>query len=177
METKFVLVSLLLLQLSVTALSKGKGSNGEDGDSNPRDNPMHKPHGSHKTAHEPGGPAGGIAKPGSKPQVPFGGVDDPAVPTGGAAPAGGNKKWCIAKGGIAKSLLKKDFEDVCKEVDCSPTDGKGLCYTESIFAKASFAMNLKYQKNGKKDADCVYGGRAETTTIDPSWGKCILVSS
>jgi hypothetical protein len=29
-------------------------------------------------------------------------------------------------------------------------------------------MNLKYQKNGQKDSDCVYEGRAEIVTKDPS---------
>ncbi|KAL6136727.1 hypothetical protein ACLB2K_062022 [Fragaria x ananassa] len=176
METKSIIVSLLILQLAVTAFSKG-GHKGKGRGGHHRDqNPMHQPHGSHKDVHEPGGLAGGIAKPGSKPQVEFGGVDEQFAPSSGGD-ASGNKKWCIAKGGIPKTLLKKDFENLCKEVDCSPTNGTGLCYTESIFAKASFAMNLKYQKNGKKDADCIYEGRAETTTKDPSWGKCIMVSS
>ncbi|XP_062028988.1 major pollen allergen Ole e 10-like [Rosa rugosa] len=165
MATKFVLVSLLLLQLAVTAFSGVA-----------QQNPHHQPHGKQKTAHEPGGPAGGIPKPGSKPQVPFGGADE-APHDDGPASGGPGKKWCIAKTVIQKSLLKKDFDDLCKEVDCSPTDGKGLCYTESIQAKASFAMNLKYQKNGKKDADCNYGGRAEIVTKDPSWAKCVLVSN
>ena len=87
------------------------------------------------------------------------------APGGGG---GGNKKWCIAKTGLQKTVMKKDYEDLCKEVDCKPTEGSGLCYTESNFAKVSFAMNAKYQKNGQKDADCNYEGRAEITTKDPS---------
>lgn len=119
---------------------------------------------------QPGGATGGIP---SQPKGPAEGTpSQPKVPVGGipaqGATSGGGKKWCVAKQTISKGLLKKEFDKLCTEIDCSATGPKGLCYDESIKSKASYAMNLKYQKNGQKDSDCVYEGRAEIVTKDPS---------
>ncbi|KAL6218833.1 PREDICTED: major pollen allergen Ole e 10-like [Fragaria vesca subsp. vesca] len=120
----------------------------------------------------PGGPAAGIP---TQQEGPAGG----STTAPGAAVGGANsgKKWCIGKKDILTSLLKTAFDEICKEVDCSPTGPTGICYDESIWSKASYAMNLKYQKNGQKDSDCDNQGTSHIVTIDPSWGKCVLISS
>lgn len=90
--------------------------------------------------HEPGGPTWGIPSQlgglvgvlqEEFPEVrlkefqinvlggPTSGIHAPAMTTRGAN--GGGKKWCIGKQNIKKGLLKKAFEELCKEVDCSPT--------------------------------------------------------
>ena len=113
----------------------------------------------------PGGPAEGIS---SQPGGSAGGIPAPSALTRGAQGDGGGKKWCIGNQNIKKGLLKAAFEELCKEVDCSPTGPQGLCYDESIWSKASYAMNLRYQKNGQKDSDCNLEGRAQIVTTDPS---------
>jgi hypothetical protein len=53
------------------------------------------------------------------------GIPTPNTATKGAQGGGGSgKKWCIGKQNIKKGLLKKAFEELCKEVDCSPTGPK-----------------------------------------------------
>ncbi|XP_050366392.1 major pollen allergen Ole e 10-like [Argentina anserina] len=153
MAPKYVVVSVLLLQLAAIAFA------------------IRLPY--YATRPDKpllGGPAGGIPKQGSL----AGGMPAPGAAVGGA---NSGKKWCIGKKDIKKSLLKSAFDEICKEVDCSATGPTGICYDESIWSKASYAMNLKYQKNGQKDSDCDHQGRAQIVTIDPSWGKCVLISS
>ncbi|PRQ23092.1 putative X8 domain-containing protein [Rosa chinensis] len=166
MASKFVALSVLLLQLAASTFS------------------IHLPHyGGHPEKGIPGGPAGGIpgGPAGGIPAQqggPAGGIPAPGAGVGGAQPGGNSgKKWCIGKKDITTRLLKDAIEELCKEVDCSPTGPQGLCYDESIWSRASFAMNLKYQKSGKKDSDCDFQGRAQITTSDPSWGKCVFISS
>lgn len=85
------------------------------------------------------------------------------------------KKWCIGKQNIKKGLLKKDFKELCKEIDCSATRAKGIYYDEFIWSKASYAMNLNIKKTVKKDSNCNHEGRVEIVITDPNTSSTLFL--
>lgn len=81
------------------------------------------------TKEIPGGPVEGIP---SQSWGPTCGIPAPGPAARETQGIGVGDKWCIGKKDIKKGLLKKSFVKLCKEVDCSSTRPKRLCYDESM---------------------------------------------
>ncbi|CAN1136147.1 Glucan endo-1,3-beta-D-glucosidase [Linum perenne] len=82
--------------------------------------------------------------------------------------------WCVPRQGVADAQLQANLDYVCgqPDMDCSPIQPGGACYEPNTVAShASFAMNLYFQKHGKRH-DCDFSNTATFTNTDPSYNKC-----
>ncbi|MCL7049340.1 hypothetical protein MKW94_009994 [Papaver nudicaule] len=88
--------------------------------------------------------------------------------------------WCIAKPGVSQVDLQIALDWACGlgSTDCRPIGSDGPCFQpDTLLSHASYAFNSYYQVNGNNDIACTFGGTATLTKNNPSYGKCIYVSS
>lgn len=77
--------------------------------------------------------------------------------------------WCVAKPAAPDSILSENLNFACDVVDCSSIRSGGDCYyPQVIYNYASYAMNLYYQMQGKKNGTCDFKNTGIITVVDPS---------
>ncbi|CAI9087908.1 OLC1v1022101C1 [Oldenlandia corymbosa var. corymbosa] len=121
---------------------------------------------------------------GSPPPPPmFGGpmtnptpVTNPPATSGGG---GGGGSWCVANPNASPASLQVALDYACGYggADCSAIQPGSSCYDpNTVKDHASYAFNDYYQKN-PVPTSCVFGGAAQLTSTDPSYGNCHFASS
>lgn len=127
----------------------------------------------------PGGGGGGGGGNGSTPGSPPGsGGGGGGGSSGGAIP--GQKVWCIAKSSASNTSLIQGIDWACGagKAKCDPIQRGGDCYLpDTPYSHASYAFNIHYHWFQTDPRSCIFGGDAELTYVDPSYGSCYYVPS
>ncbi|KAL8214625.1 hypothetical protein R6Q57_004074 [Mikania cordata] len=85
----------------------------------------------------------------------------------GQAP--GQGAWCVAKPSISDEELQNNIDYACTYVDCRIIRPGGSCYEpQKLVNKASVAMNLYYQANGRNYWNCDFKSSGIIAVTDPS---------
>ncbi|CAH2035903.1 unnamed protein product, partial [Thlaspi arvense] len=80
--------------------------------------------------------------------------------------------WCVAKPAVENEKLFENIYLACAIIDCAIIYG-GPCYLpDDLHNRASVAMNLYYQTQGRHFYDCDFEGSAIIAVTDPSYGDC-----
>ncbi|EPS59666.1 hypothetical protein M569_15139, partial [Genlisea aurea] len=118
--------------------------------------------------------------------TPAGGTAAPVVPAVVTVPSAniplttpGNGAWCVAKSGAAEAALQSALDYACGigGADCSSIQPGAACfYPDDLQAHASVAFNGYYQRNPVLTS-CDFGGTAVVTTVNPSFGSCVFLTS
>ncbi|CDP17320.1 unnamed protein product [Coffea canephora] len=116
--------------------------------------------------------------PGSpSPPAMTGPTTNPTPNTNAPASAGG--AWCIANPSASPTALQVALDYACGYggADCSAIQPGASCYDpDTVKDHASYAFNDYYQKN-PAPTSCVFGGAAQLTYTDPSYGNCHFAST
>ncbi|KAI3827076.1 hypothetical protein L1987_01139 [Smallanthus sonchifolius] len=89
----------------------------------------------------------------------------------GQAP--GQGAWCVAKPSASDEELQNNINYACTYVDCKMIRPGGSCYEpQKLVNKASVAMNLYYQTNGRNYWNCDFKASGIIAVTDPSYGGC-----
>ncbi|KAD3337828.1 hypothetical protein E3N88_33349 [Mikania micrantha] len=89
----------------------------------------------------------------------------------GQAP--GQGAWCVAKPSTSDEELQNNIDYACTYVDCRIIRPGGSCYEpQKLVNKASVAMNLYYQANGRNYWNCDFKSSGIIAVTDPSYGDC-----
>ncbi|KAF4386832.1 hypothetical protein CsatB_011970 [Cannabis sativa] len=84
------------------------------------------------------------------------------------------KTWCVAKPSTEAAALQGILDYACSQVDCSIMEKGCPCsLPDNLINRASIAMNLYYQANGRNRWNCIFRNSALVVVTDPSYGKCI----
>ncbi|XP_062093232.1 major pollen allergen Ole e 10 isoform X2 [Humulus lupulus] len=86
------------------------------------------------------------------------------------------KTWCVAKASSEAAVLLANIDYACSQsgVDCSIMEKGCPCSSpDTLINRASIAMNLYYQANGRNHWNCHFRNSALVVITDPSYGKCI----
>ncbi|KAH9571487.1 hypothetical protein CY35_02G096500 [Sphagnum magellanicum] len=113
------------------------------------------------------GPASGPASPGVASGQP------PATPSD-------TLNWCVAKPSATNSSLQQGLDWACGPglANCGPIQRGGACYLpNTLLSHASYAFNIHYHYFQTDSRSCIFGGDAELTNVDPSYGSCYYVAS
>jgi len=124
----------------------------------------------------PPSPPGTPAPPGTTPSPPGSG----GGAGGGGTSGSGVKVWCVAKSGASNSSLQQGIDWACGpgKAKCDPIQQGGACYLPNTpFSHASYAFNIHYHWFQTDPRSCIFGGDAELTYVDPSYGNCYYVPS
>ncbi|KAK8488165.1 hypothetical protein V6N13_121951 [Hibiscus sabdariffa] len=89
----------------------------------------------------------------------------------------GKKKLCVPKDGVGDATLQKNLDWACGQgIDCSPIQPDVVCIEPAtVRSRATFAMNSYHRRKGDIESACDFRSTAQTTTKDPSYGKCKYV--
>ncbi|KAI5062392.1 hypothetical protein GOP47_0022931 [Adiantum capillus-veneris] len=99
----------------------------------------------------------------------------PLPPAPPEAAPGSLKLWCIANSEADPAALGGALSYACGQgsADCKPIQSGGACFfPNDTISHASYAFNDYYNKFHKSGGTCVFGGAANLTTEDPSYGSC-----
>lgn len=98
------------------------------------------------------------------------------LPPAPAETAPGNLKlWCVANPVTNETSLALALSYACGQgsADCGPIQPGQICfYPNTLVAHASYAFNDYYHKFKSIGGNCEFGGAANLTTHDPSYGSC-----
>ncbi|EFH56317.1 glycosyl hydrolase family protein 17 [Arabidopsis lyrata subsp. lyrata] len=82
--------------------------------------------------------------------------------------------WCVAKPSTANERLQENINFACSKIDCQIILEGGACYLpDNLISRASVAMNLYYQAQGRHFWNCNFEGSGLIGITDPSYGSCI----
>ncbi|XP_023640213.1 glucan endo-1,3-beta-glucosidase [Capsella rubella] len=82
--------------------------------------------------------------------------------------------WCVAKPSTSNDKLQENIKFACSKIDCQSISNGSACYSpDSIISRASVAMNLYYQSQGRQYWYCNFEGSGFIALTDPSYGNCI----
>eukprot|EP00250_Pteridium_aquilinum_P004882 c15065_g1_i1 orf=3-1406(+) len=99
-----------------------------------------------------------------------------ALPPAPPEVAPGNLKlWCIANPEADAATLGGALSYACEQgsANCEPIQPDGACFfPNNTVSHASYAFNDYYNKFHKIGGTCVFGGAANLTTENPSYGSC-----
>ncbi|KAL3522635.1 hypothetical protein ACH5RR_015469 [Cinchona calisaya] len=119
-----------------------------------------------------------IVNPGSPPPpIITGPITNPTPTTN--PPASSGAAWCIANPTASQTALQVALDYACGYggADCSGIQPGSSCYDPNTEKDhASYAFNDYYQKN-PIPTSCVFGGTAQLTYTDPSYGNCHFAST
>ncbi|GMI80717.1 hypothetical protein like AT1G66855 [Hibiscus trionum] len=89
----------------------------------------------------------------------------------------GKKNLCVPKDGVGDAKLQPNLDWACgQDVECGPIQPDVVCIEPAaVRSRATFAMNSYYRRKGGIDSACDFSSTAQTTTKDPSYGKCKYV--
>ncbi|XP_072988375.1 PLASMODESMATA CALLOSE-BINDING PROTEIN 2-like [Typha latifolia] len=87
---------------------------------------------------------------------------------------GSDAAWCVCRSDQSDTALQKTLDYACGAgADCSPLLQNGACYNpNTVKAHCSYAANSYYQRKGRVQGSCDFGGTATATSTDPSSGGC-----
>ncbi|KAI7733509.1 hypothetical protein M8C21_015730 [Ambrosia artemisiifolia] len=89
------------------------------------------------------------------------------------AQAPGQGAWCVAKPSTSDEELQNNINYACTYVDCKMIRPGGVCFEpQKLENRASVAMNLYYQANGRNYWNCDFKGSGIIAVTDPSYGNC-----
>ncbi|CAE6047670.1 unnamed protein product [Arabidopsis lyrata] len=82
--------------------------------------------------------------------------------------------WCVAKPSTANERLQENINFACSKIDCQIILEGGACYLpDNLISRASVAMNLYYQAQGRHFWNCNFEGSGLIGITDPSYEGCI----
>lgn len=96
------------------------------------------------------------------------------------------EKYCVAKSGADTTNLTLLFSKLCSNgnvsdygdlTDCTPatsnfTTSGFACASGTLENRVSYAVNQYYQQTSQNSSNCDWGGLAQVTSVDPSYGQC-----
>lgn len=126
-----------------------------------------------------GGGGGGNPSPPGTPSPPSP-PGTPPSPPGTPVPVPGQKVWCVAKASASNSSLQQGIDWACGagKAKCDPIQSGGDCYLPNTeYSHASYAFNIHYHWFQTDPRSCIFGGDAELTYVDPSYGDCYYIPS
>ncbi|MCO5592268.1 hypothetical protein L7F22_046267 [Adiantum nelumboides] len=100
---------------------------------------------------------------------------EPLPPPSPEEAPGSLKLWCIANPQADAAALGGALGYACGQgsADCKPIQSGGACFfPNDTLSHASYAFNDYYNKFHKIGGTCGFGGAANLTTKDPSYGSC-----
>ncbi|KAJ1698388.1 hypothetical protein LUZ63_006900 [Rhynchospora breviuscula] len=100
--------------------------------------------------------------------------------SGNNSSTGKGETWCVADPSAGKEKLQTALDFACGggEADCTAIQPGAACYEpDTVEAHASYAFNSYYQKNGREQWTCDFGGAAYVVSQAPKIGKCTLPSN
>ncbi|CAM6043177.1 unnamed protein product [Sphagnum compactum] len=101
-------------------------------------------------------------------------------PSNGGATPSDTLDWCVAKPSATNSSLQQGLDWACGPglANCGPIQRGGACYLpDTLLSHASYAFNIHYHYFQTDSRSCIFGGDAELTNVDPSYGSCYYVAS
>ncbi|KAL9224088.1 hypothetical protein vseg_000157 [Gypsophila vaccaria] len=88
--------------------------------------------------------------------------------------------WCIASSNATEADMQNAVNWACGpgNVDCTAIQPSQPCYEpDTLVSHASYAFNSYYQLNGATDVACSFGGAGLKVTKDPSYDKCLYLTT
>lgn len=112
----------------------------------------------------------------------FTGKDDAGIATNSsiAGSNGTGTTWCIASSKAKEMDLQNALDWACGSgnVDCSAIQPSQPCFEpDNLLSHASYAFNSYYQQNGASDIACGFGGNGVKVDKDPSYDKCLYMTT
>ncbi|KAE8718020.1 hypothetical protein F3Y22_tig00110020pilonHSYRG00460 [Hibiscus syriacus] len=84
------------------------------------------------------------------------------------------KKLCVPKDGVGDAKFQKNLDwSRGRGIDCGQIQSGVICVEPAIVRyRATFAMGSYHRRKGEIDSASDFSNTAQTTTKDPSEGKC-----
>ncbi|KAJ4826624.1 hypothetical protein Tsubulata_002225 [Turnera subulata] len=82
-----------------------------------------------------------------------------------------SETWCVAKPTTTEETLQENLDFACNHVDCGPIQEGGTCFNPAnLINHAVFAMNLYYQRAGRRSSSCDFKNSGIIVSKNPSTG-------